>query len=125
MSNAHRLVAVFDACINTRDLEGLARMMSPDHCFIDSAGNAIVGKDACVEAWSVFFRSFPQYRNHFEAVLSRGNTVTMIGYTVCPGFPALEGPALWTADTGEGKLTKWRVYEDTPEERRRLGIDDE
>lgn len=125
MSDAAALAIEFNECINTRDLKALARLMANNHTFIDTAGNAFIGKAACIEAWRGFFDSYPGYRNTFDAVLSRGNRVTIVGHTVCPGFPALEGPALWTAIAAQEELTEWRVYEDTPEERRHLGIDDE
>jgi len=122
---ATALAVGFNDRINARDLKGLARPMANDHTFIDTAGNAVIGKAACIEAWRGFFDSYPEYRNIFETVLSRGNRVTIVGHTVCPGFPGLEGPALWTAIAAREELTEWRVYEDTPEERSRLGIDDE
>jgi len=125
MSDAAALAIEFNECINTRDMNALELLMANDHAFIDTAGNAFIGKAACIEAWSGFFGSYPEYRNIFEAVLSRGDRATIVGHSVCPGFPALEGPALWTAIASQQKLTEWRVYDDTPEERRRLGIDAE
>lgn len=125
MDDAAALAMGFNECINARDLTGLARLMANDHSFIDTGGNAFIGKRVCIEAWRSFFDSFPGYRNIFEAVLAREDRVTIVGRTVCPGFSALEGPALWTAVAAHEGLTEWRVYEDKPEERRRLGIDDE
>jgi ketosteroid isomerase-like protein len=125
MHDAAALAVGFNERINARDLTGLARLMATNHSFIDTAGNAVIGKAACIEAWRGFFDSYPGYRNIFEAVMSRGNRIIMVGHSLCPGFPALEGPALWTAIAAREELTEWRVYEDTPEERRRLGIDDQ
>ncbi|BAS08780.1 hypothetical protein AHiyo4_22020 [Arthrobacter sp. Hiyo4] len=97
MDDAAGVAMGFNECINARDLTGLARLMANDHSFIDTDGNACTGKSVCIEAWRSFFESFPGNRNIFEAVLARGNRVTFVGHTVCPGFSALEGPALWTA----------------------------
>jgi ketosteroid isomerase-like protein len=97
MNDAATVALGFNECINARDLKGLARLMANNHTFIDTAGTAVVGKAACVEAWRGFFDSYPEYRNVFEAVLARGNRITVVGHTVCPGVFALEGPALWTA----------------------------
>ncbi|WP_104175660.1 nuclear transport factor 2 family protein [Arthrobacter sp. Y81] len=125
MNDAAALAVGFNECINARNLKGMTRLMANNHTFIDTAGTAVIGKAACTEAWRGFFESFPGYRNIFESVLSRGGQVTIVGHTVCPGVPSLAGPALWTAIAVADGLSEWRVYEDTPEERRRLGIDDE
>jgi ketosteroid isomerase-like protein len=125
MNDAAAMAVRFNERINARDLTGLVQLMANNHTFIDTAGTAVTGKAACTEAWRGFFDSYPGYRNTFEAVLSRGNRVTIVGHTACPGVSALEGPALWTAIVAEEGLTEWRVYADTPDERHRLGIDDE
>ncbi len=124
MDDAAALAIRFNARINARDLEGLARMMSADHTFVDTAGTAIIGKAACVEAWRKFFEAFAGYQNVFEAVSARENEVTIVGHSLCPGHPELDGPALWTAMVAADKVSEWRVYEDTPEMRRRLGVED-
>jgi len=38
------------------------------------------------------------------------------------GNALLDGPALWTARTRDDKVAEWRVYEDSTENRARLGI---
>ena len=124
MDDAADSAMAFNGCINARDMLGLAQLMANNHSFIDTAGHAIIGKTACLEAWRSFFDAYPGYRNILEAFSSRGTRVTMVGHSVCPGFSALEGPALWTALAAPEGLTEWRVYEDTPQERHRLGVDD-
>ena len=37
-------VGQFNACINAGDIDALAKFMSDDHAFIDSAGNTVQGK---------------------------------------------------------------------------------
>jgi hypothetical protein len=41
---------------------------------------------------------------------------------VCSTEPALDGPAIWTASAADGKVSEWRVYQDTPSNRSHLGI---
>jgi ketosteroid isomerase-like protein len=113
----------FNECINARDIDGLARIMSGDHRFIDTAGEVISGKEACLEAWRGFFESFPDYRNVFTSVIARGEIVTIAGRSEC-SEPSLRGPALWTATIRRDQVTEWRVYDDTPENRSRLPVDD-
>jgi hypothetical protein len=49
----------------------------------------------------------------------------MVGFSMCPSVPELEGPALWPAVIRDGGISEWRVYEDTHSQRRLMGIDDE
>ncbi|MGD9884558.1 MAG: nuclear transport factor 2 family protein [Reyranella sp.] len=113
----------FNDCINRRDLKGLAALMADRHVFIDSADNTISGKSRCIEAWRGFFASFPDYRNQLERVFPPGETVVLVGYSVCSDL-RLAGAALWTATIENARVAEWRVYEDTSENRKRLAIDD-
>lgn len=87
----------FNGRISEGDLDGLARLMSEDHTFTDTAGTEVIGRAACLEAWRGFFEAFPGYRNVFEAVSGEGKEIAIAGQSLCPGHPELEGPALWTA----------------------------
>jgi ketosteroid isomerase-like protein len=112
----------FNDYINNRDLDGLSSMMTGDHTFIDSSNDVHAGKVLMVEGWREFFDLYPDYQNHFTSVKSHGNLVIMLGYSTCSNEPALEGPAIWTARIADQQVREWRVYEDTPEIRRNLGI---
>ena len=111
----------FNECINRRDLEALAALMTEDHVFTDGLGAAVPGKGACVEAWRGFFAAFPDYRNTFEQVSGRGDMAIAVGYSTCE-TPALDGPAIWTAEVRDGNVAHWRVYEDTPAVRAELNV---
>jgi len=112
----------FNECINNRDIHGLAILMADDHTFIDKANQAVQGKEKVVEAWQGFFALFPDYQNIFERVKERFNLVAISGYSTCPE-KQLDGPALWTAKIKSDKVAEWRVYEDTPENRKRLSLE--
>ena len=122
MDGASAVVVSFNDCITARDLDGLAGLMSDDHVFIDTAGDSVTGKRACLEAWRGFFDAYPGYRNSFESMGVDGSVVTIIGHSECPGVPILEGPALWTAVVSGNRVAQWRVHEDTAEARARLGL---
>lgn len=111
----------FNACINDRDLAGLAELMPNDHRFVDSAEGVVAGKPACLAAWRGFFNAFPDYRNVFSTLSARGDVVTIVGHSVC-AEPNLAGPALWTATVRDGQVAEWRVFEDTPQARRLLNL---
>jgi hypothetical protein len=69
-----------------------------------------------------FFGAFPGYRNVFEAISGEGKEITIAGQSFCPGYPELEGQALWAAVVHGDQVVKWCVYEDTAEVRQRLGL---
>jgi ketosteroid isomerase-like protein len=122
-SHATNVVMSFNDCINRRDLDGLSSLMTDDHVFVDSANSTIGGKALCLEAWRQFCTAFPDYRNHFERVLSAGSDVIIIGRSVCSDA-RLAGPALWSARIEGACIAEWRVYEDTSVNRALLGLDD-
>lgn len=99
----------FNEAINARDLDGLGALMSSDHRFVDSAGRAVVGRDACLTAWASFFESFPDYRNVFDniTVIAPGQVV-IDGRSEC-AFEPLHGPARWHATVAAGSILEWRV----------------
>ena len=111
----------FNEKINQRDLEGLVELMTDDHTFIDILGKITTGKDVMKDGWREFFKKYPDYRNIFTSVTIRNDVVVMVGYSTC-SYKPLDGPALWTAKVHGGRVSEWRVYEDTPLNRRKLGI---
>jgi len=114
-------VEAFNDCINRRDLDGLAHLMSDDHNFVDSAVGTVSGKDACLKAWAGFFSAFPDYRNQLDQMIPDGNKVVITGCSTCSDA-RLAGPALWQAMVRGDQLVEWRVYEDTHSNRAALGI---
>jgi ketosteroid isomerase-like protein len=115
-------VIAFNEAINRRDLPALEDLMTDDHTFIDSAGGVVSGKQAVLNAWEGFFRAFPDYRNEWSTVVAKDGALVALGSSACSTEPGLDGPAIWTAETHDGKVSEWRVYEDTPAIRQRLGI---
>jgi ketosteroid isomerase-like protein len=114
-------VLLFNEQINNRDIESLAAMMTEDHTFIDSSDEVHTGKEMMVAGWRNFFETYPDYRNHFEVVESRGDLVLVIGYSTCAHEP-LDGPAIWTAKVVGEQMQEWQVYLDTAENREKLGL---
>src|SRR5262245_10614967 len=100
-------------------MDALLACVTDDHCFIDTQGNRIEGREAIERAWRGFFDAFPDYRNEFSALYRRGDSVVVFGRSHCSA-PGLDGPALWTAVVREGLVAEWRVYEETAEMRRAL-----
>jgi hypothetical protein len=59
--------------------------------------------------------------NVFDSLAVEGTNVVAVGHSVCSDA-RLDGPALWVETASDDKLAEWRVYEDTPANRRVLGI---
>lgn len=117
-----QIVKTFNCHINNGDLEGLSSLMTDDHTFIDSAGDIVPGKQEMLSVWEGFFAAYPDYQNIFQHLETKGDTVLILGYSTCSNEPTLDGPALWAAKVRDGLIAEWRVYEDTEDNRRQLGI---
>ena len=113
----------FNEAITNRDIDKLAVLMTDDHAFIDSANTEFRGKAKALQAWRGFFEAFREYKNVFDQVEAKSDTVVILGHSICPNNKELAGPAIWTAKVNGAKLAEWRVYEDTLENRKRLGIE--
>jgi ketosteroid isomerase-like protein len=118
-------VIAFNEAINQRNVDALRELMTDGHAFIDGDDNVLAGKAEVVRAWRGFFNAFPDYRNDWSQVIATRGRHVALGRSVCATDPALDGPAIWTARTVGGKVSEWRVYEDTPANRDQLGIANE
>jgi ketosteroid isomerase-like protein len=120
--SARRTALAFNDAITRRDLAALAGLMTDDHTFVDSGDNVLAGKEDVLNAWRGFFEAFPDYRNVWADVALIGDVVVATGNSVCATEPQLDGPAIWTASIRGDRVSEWRVHEDTPESRARLGL---
>ena len=120
---ARRASLAFNDAINRRDLAALRSLMTEDHTFIDSDDNVVSGREDVINAWKEFFDAFGDYRNVWARVTTNHEVLVAIGRSVCAVEPRLDGPAIWTASVRGEKVSVWRVYEDTPENRAMLGLD--
>src|SRR5210317_192953 len=90
LPSPQEIVLAFNEMINSRNLEGLANMMTDDHTFIDSSDEVQAGKKIMVAGWKDFFESYPDYRNHFTYLDTRENRVYILGYSTCT-YRSLDG----------------------------------
>lgn len=116
------MVREFHRCIGAADLDGLVALMTADHRFVDAAGTVVRGRDACTSAWRGFFAAFPGYVNVVDVVAQRGDVLVAVGRSECPGYPLVEGPAIWTARIQDDQVAEWRVYDDVPAVRSGWGL---
>jgi hypothetical protein len=108
----------FNEKINEQDHDGLVSLMTSDHQFIDRENKEHTNM---IQGWKKFFKSFPDYKNIFTRVQVTDTFVVMAGYASCT-HPGLDGPFLWSAEVRENKISAWRVYWDTPENRQKLRL---
>jgi len=119
----NRAVAValeFVNRINRHDVGGLAAIMSEDHRFIDSLGQAVDGRERMEKGWLTYFDWFPDYRIKVDEILSNGNVVALFG--TAEGTFAVNGklvaenhwkiPAAWKAVIRGEQVSEWSVYAD-------------
>ncbi|MBU7018693.1 MAG: nuclear transport factor 2 family protein [Theionarchaea archaeon] len=120
-SDPKTVALLFNEHINNQNLENLVSLMTEDHTFISASEKVERGRKIMKEGWGEFFRLYPDYRNIFSRVQSKDDIVVMLGHSEC-SEEILDGPAIWTAVIKDGHVQEWRVYDDTEENREKLGI---
>jgi len=73
------------------------------------------------EAWVRFFELFPEYRNSFMRVESKGNIVILYGYATWKKGEAPDH-TIWTATIEDGCVAEWRIYEDSEENKEKFKV---
>ncbi|MFW9828033.1 MAG: hypothetical protein ACFFEY_10595 [Candidatus Thorarchaeota archaeon] len=115
-----KLVALqFNEYINNQDIEGLESLMTKDHIFIDRTG---IQYGDMINGWKEFFTNYPTYRNYFNIVESRGNLVILLGYAKWYKDSLEKHYAIWTAKIKNNQVEIWQIYEDTDDNRSKLGL---
>jgi predicted SnoaL-like aldol condensation-catalyzing enzyme len=112
---------LFNEQINNRDLQGLAGLMTENHTLIVRGGEMVKGREANTRCWNLFFDEFPRYRNTFERLESRDNLVIIVGHAYWSETQPYD-PAIWTARIEDDRVAEWRISDDTPQNRKELGI---
>ena len=118
----------FVKAINGHDVDGLTKLMSSDHVFVDSLGNRSPAS-AMRAGWQQYFTMVPDYWIKVDQIVSEGNAVILCGSgggTFVPKGGMVkpenkwETAAVWRALVKEGKVTEWRVYCDNEPLRERM-----
>lgn len=118
-----KLIALlFNECINNRDIDGLADLMTDDHSLVCDGYVDTKDKNSSKEAWLTFFNLYPDYLNHFSKIESIDNFVVISGKSTCSNEVKLNTSALWSVRILNDKVAKWQVYEDSSENRTKLQI---
>ena len=114
--------------VNHGDVEGLGRLMTEDHTLevLDEA--PLRGRAANVQAWRGYVTSFPAYVIYPRRISERAGRVAVLGHTTgshlgLPDERERELTLIWVAAVTGGRVSGWRLLEDTAELRRDLGLD--
>lgn len=126
--NPLETVRKFVACINARDVPGLAALMTPDHRFIDSLGSVLSGRDAVREGWRQYFQIVPDYHIDITRSFGDGAEIVLVGAargTYCRDGrlrpdDAWETPAAWRVAVRQDAVAEWQVYADNEPIRQRI-----
>jgi SnoaL-like domain len=121
------VVREFIARINAADVEGLGRLMAPDHSLEVFDEAPFVGRDENIEAWHGYAGSWPSYHIYEDATGRRGEWVAVLGHTTgshleLPDEEEEQLTLIWVADVVGGLVHTWRLEPDTIERRAWYGI---
>lgn len=114
------IVLEFIIAINSKNLDKIVGLLTPDHCFTDSLGTAIAGRRHVRDAWQSYFTIMPDYRIDVAETYTDGNRVVVLG--TCGGIFAKDGallpeyewhiPAAWRGQVDDRRLSAWQAYVD-------------
>ena len=126
--SAVAVVISFVDHLNRRALHGLVQLMSADHRLEIFDEDPLVGREANAAAWRGYFYAFPDYLIHPRLISESDGTVAILGHTTgshlgLPDDEERELTLIWLGDTGDGAVTRWRLIEDNPTNRRAHDLD--
>jgi ketosteroid isomerase-like protein len=106
--------------INQHDVDKLAELMTEDHVFVDSLGQAVQGREKMRAGWRAYYSFCPDYWVAHEHIFSDGNQVaafgeaggTLAAHGALPEKNRWRTPVAWRAVVENGLVKGWRVYAD-------------
>lgn len=116
----------FVRAVNRRDPEALAALMTDNHCFIDSLGDTVRGRDKMRAGCAAYFKMVPDYSIAVEEKCCAGPAVVLLGAAQDIYAPdrqlkeenRWQTPVAIRAPIEDGKVAEWRVYADNEPIRR-------
>lgn len=79
-SNIETIKAWVEAA-NARDYDALAAVMADDFTIVDSSGDELAGRDACLDLMINLFLRAPDHSIQVDSFVQRGDEVLMTGMT--------------------------------------------
>ena len=114
------VVNQFIRAINENDVEAIFKLMTEDHRFIDSGGQAFEGREEMKQGWMRYFSMVPDYKISISAVFDSENSVVLLGKASGTYTPdgtlkpenKWETPGAWRAVVSGDRVKEWQVYAD-------------
>lgn len=79
MASSNESVAhAFAAAISRQDVAALAELMTENHRFIDSLGNAVEGREKMRAGWAGYFRMVPDYTIAIDETFTNADPSTPV-----------------------------------------------
>lgn len=112
------IALAFVDAINSKDLEGMAGLMTDDHKFIDGDGSELPGKDQMKAGWKMHFELIPDLTLSISAQFEDEETVVLLGQSrgtiLQNGELKAENhwqvPSAWRVLVKSGKVAEWQLY---------------
>ncbi len=115
------IVKEFVSAINSANIERMIGLMHPNHKFIDSQNNTMIGKENNKKAWTAYFEWFTDYKIEIKTAFENDTSVALFGFA--EGTYKIKKneqinnhwklPAAWIAEIEDGKIKQWQVYFDS------------
>lgn len=115
-----KVVFDFADAVSHADVDKIYSLMADDHLFIDSQGNRMEGKEKMKQAWTEYFRLFPDYKIEIEEIFEKDSSVCALGHA-SGTYKNLHNnensnhwriPAAWKAVIKDNRIKHWQVYAD-------------
>jgi len=115
-----KVVFDFADAINNADVDKIYSLMTDDHLFIDSQGNKMEGKEKMRNAWTEYFRLFPDYKIEIEEIFEKDTSICILGFAGGTyknihdenDLNHWRVPAAWKAIIKDNQVKYWQVYAD-------------
>jgi ketosteroid isomerase-like protein len=119
-SSADSVAHAFVRAINRQDVDTLTILMALDHRFVDSLGNAVIGREKMRAGWASYFNMIPDYSIAVEEFFQDGPVVVLLGVAEGTYAPAGERksenrwktPITLRAQVEDELIAEWRFYAD-------------
>jgi len=127
MSAEIPVALAFIDCINRCDLDGLTALMSEEHRLEVFDEVPVIGRASNAAAWRGYMTAFPDYRIHVHQLESTGEAVAVLGHTTgshlrLPDEEERKLLVIWLVHVKNEAVERWRLLEDTPANRKLVGL---